>query len=285
MSQSKSENGGYVVDTNLDIKQKKGSYWAREGAGNVYHELVSSPKGVNQIKSLVEEAIVLKYAGGYVLDAGTGTGRFARALAKVPGNSVVALDFSDEMIEKNRELSEIEGLKGIEFVQGDVEHLMFPDNHFDSVVSIAVVRHFPQWKNILKEYIRVLKPGGTLVFEVCSGDHIEAGNRIWPRFGVKYSDGAYYSFEAEVVYGELLSWLANNGVDVKERLTYDFFNHNVFQKIITINSFFYRVLIKIVNVVFRVPLLARIWAWLELKLLRYLPPACSYDNMIVGKKR
>jgi SAM-dependent methyltransferase len=42
-----------------------------------------------------------------------------------------------------------------------------PDNFADEVLSVHVIEHFYQWevRNVLSEWIRVLKPGGKLVIE------------------------------------------------------------------------------------------------------------------------
>jgi len=273
------------INNDTDIKKQKGEYWSRPGAGVIYEQGVSSSAGIIQIKNLVERTIVLKNAHGNILDAGTGSGRFARPLAHNPRNSVVALDYSNEMLEINKKLSEQEGISSIEFIHGDIEHLTFQNNQFDAVVSITVVRHFPQWKNILKEYIRVLKPGGTLIFEMCSADHIDMANRISARFGVKHSDGSFASYEAEVSFAELKSWLDENGIDVVERLSYDYFNSNCFFKILSINNFGYRVFNKVFNQLFRIFPLQHLMAWIELHILRYLPSVFSYNYMVIGRKR
>ena len=272
-------------ETSTDIKRQKGAFWSRPGAGAVYESGVSSRAGIIQIKNRVERAIVARHAHGRILDAGTGTGRFAIPMSAVPGNEVVAMDFSGEMLAQASRLSTQSGSDAIRFVQGDVERLPFASNAFDTVVSITVVRHFPQWKAILQEYARVVKPGGKLVFEMCSADHIRLANRIWPRFGVAHSDGGFASFEAEVAQQDLVAWLDSIGVDVEERLTYDFFNSNCFLKMLAINGLGYRVLNKAINVVFSLRPLAATAAWLELHVLRHLSPSISYNYMVVARKR
>jgi len=268
-----------------DIKQQKGEFWSRPGAAEVYESNVSSDSGFIKIKNRVERTWVLQHAKGKILDAGTGTGRLAIPLAKVPSNLVVALDFSQEMINLNRKLAAVQGVTTIEYQQGDIEHLPFEANQFDSVVSITVVRHFPQWKAILSEYIRVLKPGGKLIFEMCSGDHIRAANKVVARFGAQHSKDGFLSYEAEVPYKELRQWLGTQGIEVLERYTYDFFNSNCFLKIITINQLGYRIALKAIKTLLLVPGLPRLWAWLELNVLRGLSPTCSYNYMVVGRKR
>lgn len=267
------------------IKAEKGQYWSRPGAGAIYSAAVSSAAGIVRIKNMVEGAIVGANATGYILDAGTGTGRFARQLAMDGRNRVVALDFSQEMLDQNKKLATEQKIDSIQYVQGDVEHLQFPDNHFDSIVSITVVRHFPQWKNILEEYIRVLKPNGMLIFEMCSGNHIRAANKITPRFGYEYSDKSFVNYEAEVTFEVLKGFLEERGLIVQQRLTYDFFNSNCFIKIAALNKFFYRVFNKLINIIFGITPFPQIMSWFELHFLCYLPPVFSYNYMVVCKKK
>lgn len=101
-----------------------------------------------------------------VLDAGTGTGRFALFLAK-KGKKVVAFDQSAEMLEVAKKKSKEQGVSDmIEFVQGDIESLPFGDKRFDAIVSIHVLVHFESDEKIISEFGRVIKPGGTIVFDL-----------------------------------------------------------------------------------------------------------------------
>jgi predicted SAM-dependent methyltransferase len=53
-------------------------------------------------------------------------------------------------------------------VNCDIRHLdVFSDNYADVVLAVHVIEHFWQWEviDILKEWVRVLKPGGTMVLE------------------------------------------------------------------------------------------------------------------------
>lgn len=269
----------------LDIKKQKGEYWSRPGAGLAYEAGVSSPDGTIQIKNRVEKEIVLKNSAGKILDAGTGTGRFAIALAQNPENSVTALDYSLEMLAVNRELSSNLGINNIEYVQGDIEHLQFEDDCFDSVVSITVVRHFPQYKNILKEYVRVLKPGGKLVFEMCSGDHMNLANKIVPRFGAKYRINNFENYEVELTKEEITQYLNSIGVSIVDIYPYDFLNNNCFIKIIAVNEFGYKVMRKLLNYIFRIKTLQSLFVKIERSVLRNLSTGSSYNYMVIGCKR
>lgn len=49
----------------------------------------------------------------------------------------------------------------------DLRNLPFPDNYADEVMAIHVIEHFYRWEvdDLLKEWLRVLKPGGKLILE------------------------------------------------------------------------------------------------------------------------
>ena len=52
-------------------------------------------------------------------------------------------------------------------VVSDIRKLTFDDNYADEILSVHVIEHFWRWEvyDTLKEWIRVLKPGGKLVIE------------------------------------------------------------------------------------------------------------------------
>lgn len=50
----------------------------------------------------------------------------------------------------------------------DIKTLPLPDAHADRIAAIHVVEHFYKWEldAVLKEWLRVLKPGGQLILEL-----------------------------------------------------------------------------------------------------------------------
>ena len=122
----------------------------------------------NKIYDRISKNIVYNYLKDcdFVLDAGTGTGRFAIHLAK-KGVKVVALDGSREMILVAQEKSNQNGIEDeIYFVVGDVENLPFKPEVFDGLCSIYVLIHFISRDKIISEFSRIVKIGGIIVFDV-----------------------------------------------------------------------------------------------------------------------
>lgn len=100
-----------------------------------------------------------------VLDIGAGYGGAARYLAKKYGCPVVALNLSEVENERDRQMNKEQGLDHlVEVVDGAFEELPFEDNSFDVVWSQDAILHSADRERVLREAVRVLKPGGELVF-------------------------------------------------------------------------------------------------------------------------
>jgi tellurite methyltransferase len=113
-----------------------------------------------------------------ILDAGCGGGK----------NLVWFLKNDIEIYGVDRDATPINYLKSMHpnldenrFVQADVEKLPFTNNFFDHVISSAVL-HFAEnthhFNDIMKEVVRVLKPGGSLFIRMTSDIGIENKVRL-----------------------------------------------------------------------------------------------------------
>jgi demethylmenaquinone methyltransferase/2-methoxy-6-polyprenyl-1,4-benzoquinol methylase len=105
--------------------------------------------------------------GGRVLDVATGTGDLALELAGrvAPGGQVIAVDFSERMLELAREKATAAGREGVqlEFRTGNALALPFGDREFDAVTVGFGVRNFADLDQGLREMTRVVRPGGRVV--------------------------------------------------------------------------------------------------------------------------
>lgn len=96
--------------------------------------------------------------GGWLLDAGGGTGRATHSLVETVENIIIC-DISRPM------LNQAQRKNGLRSVQSSVTKLPFPDNSFERVVVVDALHHFKQPENAVCELFRILKPGGRLVIE------------------------------------------------------------------------------------------------------------------------
>ena len=102
--------------------------------------------------------------GAEVLDVACGTGDLAAHFARQGARSVVGLDYTAAMLEvaRTKALREGGAVAAIRFVEGDAQALSFSDASFD-IVSIAFgIRNVADPDLALRQFRRVLRPGGRL---------------------------------------------------------------------------------------------------------------------------
>lgn len=58
--------------------------------------------------------------------------------------------------------------KRVRFVQGNVRRLPFDDNTFDVVICTWVLHIMDDPRAVVQEFIRVIKPDGTVIYTFCS---------------------------------------------------------------------------------------------------------------------
>lgn len=110
--------------------------------------------------------------GDRLLDLGCGFGRHAfEALRR--GARVVACDMAVPELEQvvatasaMKEAGEIAPTLSCTSVNGDGTRLPFPDASFDRIIASEVMEHVPDDAAALSEFIRVLRPGGTIAITV-----------------------------------------------------------------------------------------------------------------------
>jgi 2-polyprenyl-3-methyl-5-hydroxy-6-metoxy-1,4-benzoquinol methylase len=105
-------------------------------------------------------------AGKVLLDVACGAGGPSLRIAEVTGCSVVGVDVQEQAIAAARSLAKQRRLDGrTDFRTTDAKGpLPFSDSSFDAVTCIDAINHFPDRSRLILEWVRLLKPGGQLLF-------------------------------------------------------------------------------------------------------------------------
>lgn len=104
--------------------------------------------------------------GEKVLDIATGTGMAAIAAAQrvAPGGRVHGIDFSENMLAKAHFNCNKHALDNVDLHLMDAEQLIFRGNYFDVITCGFGLFFLPDMAAALQQWLRVLKPGGRLIF-------------------------------------------------------------------------------------------------------------------------
>ena len=114
-----------------------------------------------------------------ILDSGCGQGIFTFETARrFPGSTVTGMDVNTELIERNRRIAHITGLKNCRFECCDISDIE-NRNCYDLVLSIDVLEHIEDDVSVLRSYSEALADGGELLL------HVPGLYRRWPLFGWK----------------------------------------------------------------------------------------------------
>jgi SAM-dependent methyltransferase len=121
--------------------------------------LIFDPYAEDLIKRIVQRT------PARVLELAAGTGAVTRRMSlKLPSDTqIVATDLNPDMLAHARRLC---NAPNIEWRQADAMELPFPAASFDLVVCQFGVMFFPDKRRAFAEARRVLKPGGTYLFNV-----------------------------------------------------------------------------------------------------------------------
>jgi SAM-dependent methyltransferase len=124
--------------------------------------------GVRDVSALLNQASAagLTPRFGRALDFGCGVGRLTQALAHRFAE-VHGVDIAPSMLEQARKVNG-HGDNCVFHLNSSADLRLFPDAHFEFICSLITLQHIePRYSAAyLIEMVRVLKPGGVLVFQL-----------------------------------------------------------------------------------------------------------------------
>jgi SAM-dependent methyltransferase len=144
-----------------------------------------------------------------VLDLACGSGPYALAWAE-RGAAVVGLDFDRALLAVGRERwcrahPDGGGLPEPRWTAGDATVLPFTDAVFDVVFCNSLLEHVPEWRRVLAEMGRVLRPGGVAV--------VYTTNRYCP-VQQEVNGFPFYSWLPGPLQRRVLAWIMANRRDL-----------------------------------------------------------------------
>ncbi len=152
----------------ISIPEKKGGKWSLE-------EFMRT--GTLEIDRLMKTLIFheIGVSQACALDFGCGVGRLSQALCQ-HFNDVVGVDISPTMIRTAQELN-VYPTKCQYLLNVEENLSLFEDQTFTFIYSNVVLQHMdPEIaRTYLREFARILRPGGLLIFQLPSSYHEEEG--------------------------------------------------------------------------------------------------------------
>jgi ubiquinone/menaquinone biosynthesis C-methylase UbiE len=120
----------------------------------------------HRVVSLLIEGVDIR-PGCCILDIATGTGILALEAAQKagPAGKVVGIDVSQGMLAEARRKAADAGLRNIDFVEADAEHLAFPRDSFDFIFCASGIVFMSCIPRALRHWFGFLKPGGVIAFD------------------------------------------------------------------------------------------------------------------------
>jgi len=102
----------------------------------------------------------------HLLEVASGSGGPALHVARRTGCRVTGVDANPSGVRNANQIAARAGLAGrLKFMVADAtQPLPFEDNTFDALLCIDSMNHFPNRSDSLKEWCRILKPGGRAIF-------------------------------------------------------------------------------------------------------------------------
>lgn len=150
---------------------------SHEVFSSYYEEKSARPDFVERFRSL--QKTITNFLSGRgkgaklldVLDVGCNAGTQCMVWAEL-GHRVHGVEINQPLLEVAKKRAKAIGAT-IEYKLGSAMQLPWPDHSMDVCLAIELLEHVPQWMDCIREFARVLRPGGVLF--------ITTSNRLCPK--------------------------------------------------------------------------------------------------------
>jgi SAM-dependent methyltransferase len=160
-----------MIDPKISDVQTSYDLVADEYTRRMFEELEHKPLD----RQLLDRFAASVQAIGPACDMGCGPGHVARYLSE-RGVQVIGVDLSPAMVSCAQRLN-----PGIEFKQGDMRSLDIADGAWGGIAAFYSIIHIPRPEvvEVLREFKRVLRPGGLLLLALHIGEDVLHLDEWW----------------------------------------------------------------------------------------------------------
>jgi SAM-dependent methyltransferase len=144
-----------------DAQQKQAwdEYWLHQNEESMFGRICALHRKlfISRLVQVYTERYFPKK--GIFLEAGSGSSGSSFRINKYQ-RKLIALDISPEALKKAKAIGHLD-----EYKEGSIFDIPYKANSLDGIWNLGVMEHFTEEEitNILKEFYRVLKPGGTVI--------------------------------------------------------------------------------------------------------------------------
>lgn len=160
------------LEKNWNELGKTDPYWAiltdRSKKGNKWEKNEFYDSGIETFDRYwgIVTSLGLRPEPNYAMDFGCGAGRITQAMCRY-FDRVVGVDIADSMVELAETNNRFSGTcRYLVTKKANLE--ICDDDTFDFIISLLTLQHIrPEYtRNYLCEFIRILKPGGLIIFDL-----------------------------------------------------------------------------------------------------------------------
>ncbi|MGB3241884.1 MAG: methyltransferase domain-containing protein [Candidatus Omnitrophota bacterium] len=198
------------------MSEKYEKIWSKWDKAELEKQIEFHREGRRKYLGLVEKHLK-KTPGLKALEVGCGSSIDSHLIAEETTADLYGVDISEEALRVAREVS-LKFDKKVNLSVGDALKLEFDPNTFDLVFSQGLLEHFDKPLEVLKEQIRILKPGGILIVNVPQKYTVYTIYKHLSALFGRWEWGAETEFSSWQ-----LKWLGNHlGLEFLEKHGYDY---------------------------------------------------------------
>lgn len=151
------------------------------------------------LELITEAANIIKPQALNILDVGCGAGNYTlKMLSKRTNLNCTLIDLSKPMLDTAFQRVSNQTTGTVEIIQGDIRDIELTENHFDIILTGAVLHHLrdeKDWEFVFTKLYNILYNGGCLMIsDLITQDTALLNELVWERYGdyLEKSGGAAY---------------------------------------------------------------------------------------------